>query len=36
MRLRLRENFNNVVNGVVRDFGGKDESKMQIQTQQIV
>ena len=29
MRLRLREDFNIVVNGVVRDSGGKDQSKTQ-------
>ena len=29
MRLHFRENFNIVVNGVVRDFDGKDQSKTQ-------
>ena len=33
--MHLRENFNIVVNGVVRDFGGKDQSKSQTQTHSI-
>ena len=33
MRLRLHEQINIVVTGVVRDFGSKDQSKMQTQTQ---
>ena len=33
MRLRLREKFNIVVNGLARDFGGKDQSKTQTQAQ---
>ena len=37
MRLRLcsREHFNIVVNGVVRDFGDKDQSKTQTQTRSV-
>ena len=27
LRFRLCENFNIVINGVVRDFGGKDQRK---------
>ena len=33
--LRLRQNFNIVVNGVVRDFGGKDQSKTQTLTHSV-
>ena len=32
VRWRLREYFNIVVNGVVRDSGGKDQSKTQTHT----
>ena len=32
MLLRLRKHFNIAVNGVVRDSGGKDQSKTQKQT----
>ena len=35
MRLRLREHFNIVVNGVVRDFGSKDQSKTQTETHSV-
>ena len=32
MRLHLREHFNIVVNGVVRDSGGEDQSKTHTHT----
>ena len=35
MPMRLREHFNIVVNRVVRDFGGEDQSKMQTQTHSV-
>ena len=35
LRLRLREKFNIVVNGVVRDFGSKDQSKTQTQANSV-
>ena len=35
LRLRVRGNFNIVVNGVVRDFSGKDQSAMQTQTHSV-
>ena len=31
----LREHFNIVVNGVVGDFGGKDQSQTQMQTRSV-
>ena len=35
MRVRLCENFNIVVNLMVRYFGGKDQSKTRTQTQSV-
>ena len=35
VRFRLRETFNIVVNGVVSNSGGKDQSKRQTQTHSV-